>query len=69
MGLRPSECRMLSTCPRRPSRADDVDFRYSESCLMLLLDGHIDNPGPWSSLAHLQGELRFNISNPLSSTP
>jgi len=51
------------------SRTDEVDFRYSESCLMLLLDGHIDNPGPWSDLNHLQGELRFNISNPLSSTP
>ncbi len=52
-----------------PDDIGEVDFRYSGTCLMLFLDGHIENVGPWPSLDFLQNSLRINITNPLSSTP
>lgn len=47
----------------------EVDFRYNGTCLMLFLDGHIENVGPWPNLNYLQDTLRINVTNPLSSTP
>jgi type II secretory pathway pseudopilin PulG len=32
----------------------EVDFRYGDACLMLFLDGHIDQQGPWQD----PGDLR-----------
>lgn len=52
-----------------PDDIGEVDFRYSGTCLMLFLDGHIENVGPWPSLDFLQNTLQINITNPLSSTP
>lgn len=52
-----------------PNPTGEVDFRYSGTCLMLFLDGHIENVGPWPDLTYLQEILRINVTNPLSSTP
>lgn len=52
-----------------PNPTGEVDFRYSGTCLMLFLDGHIENVGPWPNLDYLQETLRINVTNPLSSTP
>lgn len=52
-----------------PNPTGEVDFRYSGTCLMLFLDGHIENVGPWPDLTYLQETLRINVTNPLSSTP
>lgn len=51
------------------ARTDEVDFRYNGTCLMLFLDGHIQNVGPWPDLAYLQDILKINITNPLSNSP
>lgn len=59
----------LSLQSEDPDEIGEVDFRYSGTCLMLFLDGHIENVGPWPNLAYLQEILRINITNPLSSTP
>lgn len=55
--------------PDAADRTGEVDFRYNGSCLMLFLDGHIEDPGPWPDLSYLQEVVRVNVTNPLSSTP
>lgn len=52
-----------------PPRTCEVDFRYNGTCLMLFLDGHLQDVGPWVDLSDLQEIRRFNITNPLASTP
>lgn len=51
------------------TRTEEVDFRYNGTCLMLFLDGHIGDQGPWSNLTTLQEDVRVNVTNPLESTP
>ena len=41
----------------------EVDFRYSGSCLMLLLDSHIDPQGKWTDLNELQTQRGIRIDN------
>ena len=43
----------------------EVDFRYSGVCLMLFLDGHTSQEGPWTNLAGLEGARRIRVTNPL----
>ena len=43
----------------------EVDFRYSDMCLMLFLDGHTAQQGPWTDLAGLEGSRRIRVTNPL----
>ena len=33
----------------------EVDFRYSDLCLMLFLDGHVDPQGRWDGICDLEG--------------
>jgi hypothetical protein len=35
--------------------AIEADFRYGDVCLMLLLDGHIEQQGPWEEICDLEG--------------
>lgn len=45
----------------------EVDFRYSDSCLMLFMDGHIAAQDPWTSLENLESKRRIRITNPLAN--
>ncbi|MCZ6835669.1 MAG: type II secretion system protein [Planctomycetota bacterium] len=51
------------------NRTDEVDFRYNGTCLMLFLDGHVKDQGPWANLTNLQEEFQVNVTNPLASSP
>ena len=33
----------------------EVDFRYSDACLMLFLDGHIESQTRWEDICELEG--------------
>jgi type II secretory pathway pseudopilin PulG len=33
----------------------EVDFRYGDICLLLFLDGHMDQQGPWDDICDLEG--------------
>jgi type II secretory pathway pseudopilin PulG len=39
----------------------EVDFRYSGVCLMLMLDGHVDQQGKWKDLDQLETERRVRV--------
>ncbi|MHC4220189.1 MAG: type II secretion system protein [Planctomycetota bacterium] len=55
----------------------EVDFRYSDQCLMLFLDGHIEPQGRWDSICDLEGSGGRGIrirdldtrTNPCKTTP
>ncbi len=57
--------------PQAYSKDDpgEVDFRYAGSSLMLFMDGHIGDEGPWTDLAELQDQRQVIVTDPLSSTP
>ena len=45
-----------STSPADTGQCNqEVDFRYANQCLMLFLDGHVEQQTPWSNLWDLEG--------------
>jgi type II secretory pathway pseudopilin PulG len=40
-----------------------VDFRYTDACLMLFLDGHVDPEVKWESFDELQTKRRVKVQN------
>ncbi len=38
-----------------------VDFRYSDLCLMLFLDGHIETQPQWDVIEDLEGDVGQSI--------
>ena len=39
-----------------------VDFRYSDLCLMLFLDGHLETQNPWETIQDLEGDVGQGIN-------
>lgn len=39
----------------------EVDFRYDDACLMLMLDGSINTEGPWSDINTLEGTRKIRV--------
>ena len=39
----------------------EVDFRYADSCIMLMLDGSVQPVGPWEDLDQLETERRILV--------
>ena len=46
----------------------EVDFRYGNTCLTMLMDGHIEAIGPWRDLEQLEKDLRIHVFNPFTSS-
>ena len=40
----------------------EVDFRYNDACLMLFLDGHVDQQAPWKDLVVLESKRHIKVA-------
>ncbi len=47
----------------------EVDYRYGNTCLSMMMDGHIESLGPWSNLEQLEQDWGIHVFNPFTSTP
>jgi type II secretory pathway pseudopilin PulG len=51
------ECEPFDATATNPTTLE-VDFRYNDTCIMLFLDGHTDQQGPWETLSDLEGYIQ-----------
>jgi type II secretory pathway pseudopilin PulG len=49
--------------------AQEVEFRYADSCLMLMLDGSVKPEGKWASLSDLEYKRRIRVTNLTQNEP
>jgi hypothetical protein len=46
----------------------EVEFRYADACIMLMLDGSIKPQGKWQTLAELQNEHQVKVTDLTKTT-
>jgi prepilin-type N-terminal cleavage/methylation domain-containing protein len=47
----------------------EVDFRYGNTALSMLMDGHIESVGNFASMEELENDRGIHVFNPFTSTP
>jgi prepilin-type N-terminal cleavage/methylation domain-containing protein len=49
------------------AQENQVDFRYSDQCLMLFLDGHIEPQARWAGIEELEGKVGDSPTEPVKN--